>query len=175
MYAYCGNNPVNNADYSGNRYCAATTVKDESIDDRKAALQFQKRIAQSKASTRVEFVPNKDGNGGRIENSYLITNPKEITEYAIYLMQESEYSSYFIGSLEGFVFEWEVHNMAYYYYSQIGDLENAERAMHVDVGRTIYEDIDHGFFGYAMLRAFEMLYPEQAQKDWLLHNIYHNQ
>ena len=83
-------------------------------------------------------------------------------------MYESEYASYFSGSIEGFVFEWDVHNIAYQFYTKKGDIANADKAKHLNVGRTIYDD-NHGTFTYVMLRAYEMLYPIQAQEDFMKH------
>ena len=176
MFAYCGNNPVCNTDSSGMRYCAGTTVANESSTERGISCRWQKYIELDNPTILdkwkvcgVEFVPDSSGNGGQIINSYLIHNSYDMTAYAMYLMNASKYSTYFSGSIEGFVFEWDVHNIAYQYYDLIGDHENAIKAKSLDVGSTIYAD-NHGFFTYAMLRTFEILYPNQAQQDLFIHN-----
>ena len=48
MFAYCGNNPIGNSDSSGMRYCAAASVKDESVDDRKDSCAFQRQVSLNK-------------------------------------------------------------------------------------------------------------------------------
>ena len=49
MFAYCGNNPVCNTDTSGTRYCAATSIKGESLKDRKISCAFQNDIARNRS------------------------------------------------------------------------------------------------------------------------------
>ena len=48
MFAYCGNNPISYSDYSGMRYCAATTVQSETSKDRQYACQHQNQISYLK-------------------------------------------------------------------------------------------------------------------------------
>lgn len=114
----------------------------------------------------VKFVPSASGDGGVILNSCLISGSKDITLYVRYLLHESEFTSHFDGSVEGFVFEWTVHNIAYQVYK---DPEKKERAKDLNVGRTIYDDA-HGIESKMMLRAFEVLYPKQAKKDKAVHS-----
>lgn len=117
----------------------------------------------------VKFVPDSSGNGGQIVNSYKIRDSFEMAEYAMYLMYESKYRSYFSGSIEGFLFEWDVHNIAYQLYTDLGDVTKANSAKSLDVGRTIYAD-NHGYFTYAMLLAYEFQFPVQAANDRMIHN-----
>ena len=176
MFAYCGNNPVCNVDYSGDRYCEATTVSSESCEERGISCRWQTYIKIENPTPLdkakligVKFVPDSFGNGGKIVNSYKISDGFKMTEYAMYLMYESAYSSYFSGSVEGFVFEWDVHNVAYRVYNDLGNVTKANSAKDLDVGRTIYAD-NHGFMTYAMLRLYELMYPAQARKDLFIHN-----
>ena len=177
MFAYCGNNPILFSDYGGTRYCAAPTVGGESASDRKTSCDWQKQqVLPEKKQTPLDeweeegvvFIPSGSGNGGEIKNSHLITDIAEMNAYASYLMYESEYASYFSGSIEGFVFEWESHNIAYFYYKKNGKEEKAEAAAHLNVGRTIYDD-SHGAATWAMLLAYNKIYPDQARRDWLIH------
>jgi hypothetical protein len=52
MFAYCGNNPVTNVDYTGTRYCAATTIRGETKEHRKQACEFQCEVAKNNAFRR---------------------------------------------------------------------------------------------------------------------------
>ena len=45
MFAYCGNNPVERTDDLGMRHCEATTVKDESAENRKISCEFQREVS----------------------------------------------------------------------------------------------------------------------------------
>ena len=171
MFAYCGNNPVCNIDASGMRYCAGTTVSNESEEERGISCRWQKYIKIEDPTildkwevSGVRFVPNKSGDGGKLLNSYLITDKNEMTSYAMYLMNESRYSSFLSGSVEGFVFEWDFHNKAHSVFKILNNETRVTQAKDLDVGRTIYAD-SHGQLSTAMFYAFELCYPEFAKLD----------
>jgi hypothetical protein len=148
------NNPVLFVDYHGTRVeYFPITIEDENI--------IEKWKKQG-----VEFIPDEEGNGGQIHNSYRITDPSEMYQYALHLRNNTDY---FSGSVEAIVFEWYVHNAIY----AVVDESNpwSERAKHVDLGRTIYDD-DHGKWTDMMIAAFQMWYPEQAQNDFLIYMDY---
>ncbi|MBQ2735790.1 MAG: RHS repeat-associated core domain-containing protein, partial [Clostridia bacterium] len=197
MYAYCGNNPVMYLDLSGTRYCAAGSVKAETAAERKVSCEHTKNALVESSQTDyptinpnqpnntteadmtpmekwkkegVEFKPNTNGEGGKLINSYKITDYFEMYEYASYLMNESEYAGNFEGSVVGFVYEWEVHNIAYDFYTFIGDYESVARAKDLDVGRTIFSD-NHIPLGSIMQASYWLIQPSYAMSDFLIHSL----
>lgn len=120
----------------------------------------------------VEFIPHGDRPGGQIRNSYKITDPDEMYQYALYL---KTYTDCFAGSVEGIVFEWEIHNEIYYSVDESSSWYT--KAKHVDLGATIYHD-KHDLFGITNLASIAMwslyaeVYPEQAKNDWLIYQNY---
>ena len=108
----------------------------------------------------VTYKSNGAGNGGRIENSYLIKEYADIYEYSDYLLNKSEYQADFSGSVEGVVFEWDVHNKIYYY----GPSKWENNAKDVDLGRSIFSDSHEGL-NIVMWFSFFLTYPEQYYAD----------
>ena len=141
------------------------TGREETEFERKWSFeQMKSSILTKQQKSGVMFLPNTSGNGGHITNSYKITDEKTIREYADYLMNQSCLSGCFAGSVEGFVFEWQVHNVAYWAYSTIGNTEKAKSAKHLDIGKTIYAD-NHGKMSGLMFLGFRILYPNLAITD----------
>lgn len=165
MFAYCLNNPVVLADPSGT--CANTFSIYFKVDCGKnncktssAYLPIEKRLEQK----GVSYEPSSSGNGGRIINSYKVTDPTEQTEFAIYLKTHTDN---FSGSIEGILYEWAIHNLLFEVTKE-GDPWH-DRAKDVDLGRTIYDD-NHGVFSKIMWIGFEILYPQQAIDDRIATN-----
>ena len=109
MFAYCGNNPIINIDTQGTRYCAATSVSEESFYDRSYACYWQGQVVIEKdnpdpigrySGGNVYLVKDlrdvatnfpgdvtvldkrgpKDEDGVVIRNSFVITDTKQKTE-----------------------------------------------------------------------------------------------
>ena len=151
MFAYCLNNSVCFADYHG------TKVE-------QFPIPFEgETIIDKWKKQGVEFIPNETNGGGQIRNSYKITDPDEMYQYAQYLRKNTDY---FSGSVEAMVFEWQVHNIIYASVNKSHPW--SEKAKHVDLGRTIYND-NHGKMSELMINAFELWNPAQAQNDFLIY------
>lgn len=187
MFAYCVDNPVILADSSR---CAAKVCIDDEVnmldvpwksagggggfrvlDIEDEPVEQPKNIMEEWAEKGVIYVSaDGDHTGGRIENSYLITDPQEMRKYATYLLNESEYKDDFVGSVEGVLFEWDVHNMIYYgdpFFSFFG-FDWKENARSVDLGGTIYSD-PHPWLNVVMWRLYENAFPLQAAEDRKAH------
>ena len=114
---------------------------------------------------------HKQGDSVQIDNSYLIKSVSDMSEYAYFVMYKSKYRNYFAGSLVGFMYEWEVHNLAYAFASATGDTENMIKAKDLNVGPTIYDD-NHGTKSIIIMFAgFRLLYPEIAEEDMKIYNM----
>ena len=127
----------------------------EKISRRKEEI----KEAKEKSDT-VSFDPNADGNGGTVNNSFLITSWSDIYEYSSNL--KKEYPENFKGSVEGMAWEWKVHNIACY----VPFLE-LEKAQHVDFGKTIFDD-PHPGMNYLMWATYHLLFPDQFQADLMV-------
>lgn len=94
-----------------------------------------------------------------------LRNPKRKGEFLFtfdsdYLLNKSEYQADFSGSVEGVVFEWDVHNKIYYY----GPSKWENNAKDVDLGRSIFSDSHEGL-NIVMWFSFFLTYPEQYYAD----------
>ena len=162
MFAYCNSNPVNFCDPTGlckNTFCIYLKADcgQDNCKTSSAYLPIEERLKQR----GVVYESHPSGNGGKIINSCNVADPKEMTEFAIYLKKNTDD---FSGSIEGMLYEWELHNLIYWA-TQEGDAWH-DKAQHVDLGRTIYDD-NHGLFSVIMWASFELLFPEQAEEDKL--------
>ena len=161
MYAYCGNNPVVNFDPNGHKMYSAL--------EQNCYGKVDSNCLQAKlAAQGVTYVSYGDGNGGRINNSYKVTNKTAMEEFCQYLKTST---NDFSGSVEGMVVEWQLHNALYQYFDKF-DPENPwhESARSVDLGRTIYDD-SHDLWGMsnfasaAMWSIYSVMYPVEANND----------
>ena len=160
MYAYCNNGPVIFVDSAGMAPWPITVV----IND--GASRDYLKDAED---IGVTFKPSESGKGGRIENSYRITDKDEMTAYADYLVNSSSYKDYFDGSVEGVVFEWWLHNLIFSFTDESNTWH--ERAKSVDIGSTLYDDTGHGMYSLVMILLYEMSWPEQAARDKEIHQM----
>ena len=161
MFAYCLNTPVMTYDASGTR-CVSTvsSVDDATIINRCEPTELENNVMDKWLKKGVKYKSNGAGKGGRIENSYLITKHQDLYEYSDYLVNKSEYRHDFNGSVEGIVFEWDVHNIIYYF----GPAQWEDNARDVDFGRTIFSDSHRGM-NMVMWLGFYLTYPEQYYSD----------
>ena len=158
MYVYCNNNPVAFVDSEGLAPWPTTVI----IFDG-ASRDYLKEGED----IGVVFVPDESGKGGKIKNSYRITDIDEMTEYADYLVNSSTYKDCFEGSVEGVVFEWWLHNMVFSFTDEGNSWH--DKARDVDIGSTIYDDAGHGMFGFIMITFYEIAWPEQSASDHEIH------
>lgn len=148
MFAYCNNNPVNHKDETGK---IPWTIIDGVVQLVKDIYQLIRDDDERVTTTKEEY------NGKtniKINNSASIITPAVKFAYSFYLNHFSEYRDDIKGSTAGMVFEWEVHNGAYYglqVANAVGfDVSSLiESAKSVDLGRTIYDD-NHEFSGSVM-------------------------
>ena len=137
MFAYCLNNPIKYIDSSGNRACLP--------EDFDCGSPKEDNIMDKWEKEGVVYISYGKNKGGQIKNSNKITDGKEMTEYATYLVTHSPYKDDISGSVEGVVFEWEVHNWAFLFFDAIGNAARTESARSVDFGNTIFDDYHLGF------------------------------
>ena len=139
------------------------------VDDE--VIEQEENIMEKWEAHGVKYISaDGDYTGGKIVNSYKITDPNEMREYATYLLYESEYQNDFLGSVDGVLFEWDVHNMIYYgdpFFSFLG-FQWKDPAASVDLGATIYSD-PHPGLNVIMWYLYETAYPIQAQADMKAH------
>ena len=167
MFAYCINNPVSCADSLGLRPVSilerfgdvSIPAPPKKVKNKESSTQ-NKNVMDKWQEKGVTYKSNGTGKGGKIENSYLIKEYKDIYEYSEYLVNESEYRGDFTGSVEGVVFEWDIHNVIYYY----GPSQWEDNAKDVDFGRTIFSD-SHKGLNMVMWFGFYLTYPEQYYSD----------
>ena len=165
MFTYCNNNSVSFVDSLGTRPILNTGEKETPADYAWSLEQMKKNsLLKEYEKKGVRFIANEDGNGGTIENSYKIRSDEKRHEYVDYLMNDSCYASWFAGSVEGFEFEWYVHNVAYDFFHIAYSPKRIRQAKNLDVGKTIYAD-QHGGFSTVMIQVFEALYPDEASLD----------
>ena len=165
MFAYCNNNSVSFIDSLGTRPLLNTGEKETPADYAWSLEQMKKNSPLKEYDKKgVHFFANKDGNGGTIINSYKIRSDEKRQEYVDYLMNDSCYASWFAGSVDGFAFEWYVHNVAYDFYHILYNPQKILQAKDLDVGKTIYAD-QHDGFSKVMIQVFETLYPDEASSD----------
>ena len=142
MYAYCGNNPVNRVDPTGEAWwywlCYAVSPVVTTV------LATANDIYQI-ASGAVKPLENDEQDSVQIQNSNKILTPFAQTAIAIYTDYiKPETKDLINGSVYGVVFEWTLHNIAYDALTFLGVKGNlVESAAHVDVGSTIYSDNTH--------------------------------
>ena len=166
MFAYCNNNPVVFADYTGTapEYCVDDPAVElgkiigewisntiDAFNRRKEEIEEKKR-----ENSEVKFKPNEDG-GGKIVNSYTITGWDEIYEYSSNIKEE--YPSNFKGSVEGMAVEWAVHNVACYI-----PFFDLDKAKDVDLGSTIFDDTHPGM-NMAMWMLYGIMCPNEYKSD----------
>lgn len=123
------------------------------IADRVQEVNEEKEKAED-----LTFENNSSG-GVKIRNSFTTNGLYEIAEYSYTLVNESEYADYFQGNYEGVFVEWALHNAACY----IPGVD-LDRAKHVDLGQTIFDD-QNEWFRLAMWGVYSWLFPEQYQED----------
>ena len=73
MFAYCNNNPVIYYDHSGNRCCAAVTVKDEDRLDRRVSCQFQEYVSKERLGLVVDITKDL--------NDFMEENVRKLCDY----------------------------------------------------------------------------------------------
>jgi len=161
MFAYCGNNPVNCIDPIGTY---KIPMLQNVLHDCSKPIIYKENIMEKWAKEGVIYESNGSGKGGKIINSYKITDFAELYSYAYYLVMKSEYSDDFLGSVEGVVFEWEVHNFIYYFGPEVWN----DNATDVEFGATIFDDPHEGL-NFIMWEAFRWLCPIQHFLDLLIY------
>ena len=172
MFAYCQNNPAGYVDSFGLRPVSVLERFGDTSIPTPPPKRKKEKANSNESSTKsktvmdkwqekgVTYKSNGAGKGGKIENSYLIKEYEDIYEYSEYLVNESEYRDDFTGSVEGVVFEWDIHNIIYYY----GPPQWEDNARDVDFGRTIFSD-SHKGLNMVMWLGFYLNYPEQYYSD----------
>ena len=166
MFSYCQNNPVMFCDNLGNRP-VLNTGKEETLEEYEYSIeQMQKDPVTfwKKKGVTIELVTEGGETTVKINNSYLITNHSDLVKYVKYVMRKSEYKDFFIGTVDGFVYEWEVHNLAYELSTFFGAEKYINQARSVNVGPTIYDD-RHGIATDIMTSTYKLLYPASAKQD----------
>ena len=128
MFAYCGNNPVMRADPNGEGWilaialivvlaaslisCSSTEVTEEDIN-----LYSDQEGAPQEGKINVKFNPNSKNPSFQIENTYLITDPKQREYILRYIMNSEFYDQDVYGrSLDSMLIEWDMHNRLYNIY-----------------------------------------------------------
>ena len=164
MFAYCLNNPTNYTDKTGN--CSDCSLPEGNPDIAHLIKMFLERFREveekKKNADEKHFEENTNG-GGKLWNSFTTEGLYEIAEESYILVNESEYIDSFHGSHEGVFIEWGCHNVACYI-----PFVDLDRAMHVDLGYTIFDDPNKGF-NCLMWGFYAWIFPEEYQDDW---NIY---
>ena len=112
----------------------------------------------------VVYQSNGPGKGGKIVNSYLIRNERDITLYILAIMRDPRYKDDIIGTVEGVCFEWLVHNAMYDFAGLTQDESRKLQAKDLDFGGTIYDD-SHGLESGIMWGLYMWLMPDQAAQD----------
>ena len=131
LYAYCGNDPVNKYDPTGN--IAISTII--GIVDLAVTANDIYQIARG-ADNGEELKVSISGDNVRIKNSYKIVTPWIRHGYSFYLNHFNPNAKDVIqGSTVGVQFEWTLHNVAVTL--NIG----GDSAKDLDVGRTIFSDM----------------------------------
>ena len=175
MFAYCGNNPISFADISGHIPVSCVDVnefeswlpdmkkwvKNKIIDPVKDAL------LEKEAEEQMTYNDNGKNNGVKIEDSYKMRNP-----FNMYAYIESHRGEEISGSTVGVVYEWCVHNVAYYagnaLYS-VGFTDAGNELMRsgedLDTGGTIYDDDEHGILSVSMWVSYYAFSPFWAGYD----------
>ena len=151
-------------DFGGCRPIANTGEKETDAERRWSMEQMKDSPLTRLKGLGITFKPNSDGRGGELTNSYRLTNGKKMRELADYLLNHSSFSPYLAGSVEGFVHEWDLHNVAYKYGKLVGDKDIIKRARNLDIGMTIYDD-DHGLMSSIMRWLYVLKRPRKAGED----------
>lgn len=82
---------------------------------------------------------------------------------------KDEYGDIYEGTAVGFYFEWAVHDVAYAFFSLVGNEKKIEQSKSVDFGATIYDD-KHDAFSLLMFAAYQVLFPFHSLIDRYVHN-----
>ena len=174
MYAYCNNNPVMYVDPEGCMldYNATPDTPAAAVGAfignliYSLGLYWYEHDKEIEKNLNYDVKYSNDGNitGARIENSYQVTNPLVMYEH-INENRDKEVS----GTSTGVVFEWMLHNAAYFYYSGLGNVEKANQAKDVDIGKTIFDDYEHGWQSLGMKMAYFITRPITAICDFVIY------
>lgn len=89
-------------DSLGTRPLLYTGSEETPVERAWSLEQMRPSILKEYEEIGVHFIPNWDGNGGKIVNSYKLYDAYSRLEYVDYLMNQSCYSFLFAGSVEGF-------------------------------------------------------------------------
>ena len=160
MFAYCCNNPVVFADSNGYR---RTPFEPVCFDGSVGVSPIEEWEEQG-----VEYQSNGPGKGGKIVNSHLIRDDRDITLYILAIMRDPRYKDDISGTFEGVYYEWIVHNALYDFGVLVKSESIKNKAATLDFGGTIYDD-DHGIGSGLMWGFYMMVLPEQAQQDLTTH------
>ena len=130
LYAYCGNDPVNKYDPTGN-IAISTIIGVVALAATVNDIYQISRGADNGEGLKVSI----SGDNVRIKNSYKILTPWMRYGYSFYLNHFNPNTKDVIqGSTVGVQFEWTLHNVAEML--NIG----GDSAKHLDVGKSIFLD-----------------------------------
>ena len=74
MFAYCGNNPVINVDYTGMRHCAAVSINEENAYDRFISCNYQRTVSLQELGQIVDITEKLNG--------FMEENAQKLRDYA---------------------------------------------------------------------------------------------
>ena len=176
LYAYSKNNPVMYYDPSGHFPFIALFIAIAAV-----VLSVALMVANDlQYLPSLSYSENKDDKNVKIENSYTILSPITKFCYLFYLKYCKKVD--IKGSIFGAMFEWDLHNLAYYamntinVFGNVFSQESIERAENVDLGSTIFDDetkikgIDYGLIMkslYSFSCAFILCQPLTALEDFI--------
>ena len=147
LYAYCGNDPVNNNDHSGCFYEIAFAVF--LIVSVAATVNDIYQIA----SKNIEATVTNNGTNINVKDSYKVLTPWGQWVYSFYLNHlNPETKDVIKGSSIGVQYEWMLHNIAY----DVGINRKSSRS--VDVGYSIFSDSHGGIMGNGMKISYILLH-----------------
>ena len=132
LYAYCGNDPVNNVDPTGHFAISAIIGIIIGVVALAATANDIYQIVNNKIYVNMDKTNSENV---RIENSYKILTPWMRYGYSFYLNYfNADTKDVIQGTTVGVQFEWTLHNYA----AWLGF--GGDSARHLDVGKSIFAD-----------------------------------
>lgn len=118
-----------------------------------------------------EYVPSETG--VHIKDSYMILTPWFQYGYCFWLNHVNPETRYVIdGTTNGLMYEWMLHNIAFWGSSLLGFDDYADMAASVDVGETLFSDDHNNWMEHGMKLSYILLDPASSLIDLIINGGY---